>query len=124
MREFQYTENQLKWFDELLSGNYKQGTAYLCMDGKYCCLGVAAEIFKDETTSVDREGDNSIAYDGHSNIAPRYVVEALNLRGNRGYAKEDWHRDLAGHNDTGKTFKQIVEIIKSDPSMYFKQETN
>jgi hypothetical protein len=33
-----------KWVKALRSKKYKQGVGYLCDDGTYCCLGVAAMI--------------------------------------------------------------------------------
>jgi len=40
-----------KWVEALRSGEYEQGKGILCMDDeisgdwKYCCLGVACDIF-------------------------------------------------------------------------------
>lgn len=33
-----------KWTSSLRSGNFEQGTDYLCRNGKYCCLGVLCEV--------------------------------------------------------------------------------
>src|SRR6266481_2939114 len=33
-----------KWIEALLSGKYTQGGGYLRRDGRYCCLGVLAEV--------------------------------------------------------------------------------
>lgn len=34
----------LEWADMLDSGKYPQGIDALCMDGKFCCLGVLSEL--------------------------------------------------------------------------------
>lgn len=36
--------NAKKWIKALRSGKFEQGFGKLCHDGKYCCLGVAAEV--------------------------------------------------------------------------------
>ena len=42
-------QNVLKWVEALRSGKYKQGQGALNYNNeKFCCLGVACEIFKDE----------------------------------------------------------------------------
>ena len=33
------------WVKALRSGEYKQGRGQLCMDEKYCCLGVLCEVY-------------------------------------------------------------------------------
>jgi hypothetical protein len=33
-----------KWIAALRSGEYEQVRRHLCLDGKYCCLGVAARV--------------------------------------------------------------------------------
>lgn len=35
---------KVKWLKALRSGRYKQGDSYLKNDGKFCCLGVLAQI--------------------------------------------------------------------------------
>lgn len=41
----QQAQNAKKWLDELASGNWKKGTVSLKSGDKYCCLGVACEMF-------------------------------------------------------------------------------
>lgn len=33
-----------EWLTALRSGEFPQGTGYLCRDGKFCCLGVLTEL--------------------------------------------------------------------------------
>jgi len=37
-------EIKQKWIVALRSGEYNQGKGYLCINNKYCCLGVLSEI--------------------------------------------------------------------------------
>lgn len=118
--------NQDKWLAALRSGDYRQNTVgMLNNNGAFCCLGVAAEIFKDELTSVDRVG-NETCYDGASVLAPGYVVHALGLYDDRGmannrYDAESYERALTVINDDGTPFAEIADIVEADPSMYFRE---
>lgn len=116
------TPNQLKWLAALESGEYEQGTeGFLCMNGKYCCLGVAAEIFKTEQTKVKRSPiTEAMLYGEEENVAPQYVIDALHLRSNTGIimGKEYCLTEL---NDTGTTFKEIAAFIRKHPRRVFKE---
>ena len=39
------TPEQKQWIAALRSGAYEQGTEWLEKDGKFCCLGVACNLF-------------------------------------------------------------------------------
>lgn len=41
-------EVKAKWLDALRSGKYEQGFRALCSSGKYCCLGVLADLYVKE----------------------------------------------------------------------------
>ena len=114
--------NQTLWLQELRSGKYEQGTNYLCCNDKYCCLGVAAEIFKTEQTEIHiRKGLKY--FDGYMSSAPNYVMEALCLYKDLGETSSLTFDEnaLAKMNDQGKTFAEIADIIEEDPSVYFKE---
>ena len=38
-------DNATAWVDALRSGGYAQGIGSLKFDGKFCCLGVACDLF-------------------------------------------------------------------------------
>lgn len=121
----QLTENQRLWLDELKSGKYEQGTWKLNRDNKFCCLGVAAELFKTDDTVVELEESiphaRQIAYDGWISSAPMYVVEALGLRGQLGdHISNSVDLSLTRLNDTGKTFAEIAEIFENNLEAYTK----
>jgi hypothetical protein len=124
------TLNQSKWVEALRSGKYKQGKAALCTDGNFCCLGVAAELFKTEDTVVKTflvKVDNSLgeaidtpltSYDGEDSCAPNYVIEALGLYTICG-GNLLGITTLTEENDYGVTFEKIADLIESNPDHYF-----
>jgi len=111
--------NQRKWLKALESGKFKQGKEVLrSIDNKFCCLGVACELFK---SSEPELVGGSYDYSGEGITAPAFVVEALRLRGNVGDHRDQDQKceHLAALNDGGKRFKTIAKIIRADPAAYF-----
>lgn len=41
-------QNVRRWIAALRSGEYKQGESFLCSEGRYCCLGVACEVYQQQ----------------------------------------------------------------------------
>lgn len=114
--------NQALWLQELRSGKYEQGKTDLCRNGKYCCLGVAAEIFKTEQTEIHiRKGLKY--FDICMSSAPNYVMHSLGIYKDLGETSSLAFDEnaLAKMNDQGKTFAEIADIIEQDPSVYFKE---
>lgn len=117
------TENQKTWLAALRSGEYKQGTNYLhLVDGRMCCLGVAAHIFKPDNFPVTRgQGMHSDCYfygDDHS-TAPDYVMRALGLRHCAGKADdESCLSSLAAMNDGGASFAEIADMFEKNFEAY------
>jgi len=80
-------EAMREWVAALRSGKYAQGESYLARrigdeDARYCCLGVACEIFaerldvpRDETVSMD--GSVVVTYGGHTQWLPLSVRKLL-----------------------------------------------
>lgn len=114
------TENQTRWLAALRSGDFKQGHSYLrtCKD-EFCCLGVAAEMFKPDDLEPEPRGA-LLAYDGEACLAPQYVVNTLNLRDFLGSARDPSEYALSSMNDAGKTFAEIADIIEANPEEYFR----
>ena len=86
------------WVEVLRSGNYEQGKEYLFnkRTQKYCCLGVAADIFNLKSTST-----GTLAVGSHSTIPlflPSYQQIAL-------YQLND---------DDGATFPEIADFIETN----------
>lgn len=116
-------KNVEKWIAALRSGNFKQGQYVLCEVGesenKYCCLGVACELFKDELhLRVEEElyttpfgpRRNVKAYNRVKIALPESVKNFLGLASWNGKVSE--HSSLAAMNDEGVSFEKIANIIE------------
>lgn len=108
-------DNQELWLQALESGKYKQGQRYLKNGDKYCCLGVACEIFGAEKSPVTGEFVFS------NSILPPEIVETLGLYSDIGNSCNKNDLSLAGLNDEGKSFKEIARIIRENPEIYFRE---
>ena len=114
-----------KWLNALTSGEYEQGSAYLCRinpDGnkKFCCLGVFYELFHKYLQCEKVKRDNHILYEEHGgglgNVGVKYFYSII------GDTYNPNGKSLASLNDNGKSFTDIAEIIKSNPSNYVRLE--
>lgn len=123
--------NAKKWVDALLSGEFKQGKGSLRrddIDGKrYCCLGVACELFRRETGRGSWDpADHRFVIDRHSfvGILPPAVQTWLGLNSREGCfkGKVAHDADLTALNDMGETFERIAWVIQSEPEGLFKEE--
>lgn len=98
-----------KWLKALRSGKYRQDTAYLCLKGKYCCLGVLAEeigALKDFEHS-----DGAVSCKGTRNAGGMLPARVLKKVGLSNYTA----RKLADFNDNhGWTFKAIANWIEEN----------
>lgn len=101
------------WLKALQSGDYAQGTNYLCEQGdteqRFCCLGVLineSEGF-DELPRI-RPDDlfcSETAYQDDSNTFPSsQFLQSVGL-------EEELAYELAEMNDSGHTFEQIAQLI-------------
>lgn len=119
------------WIDTLRSDTVKQGTGRLCKlrDNEYefCCLGVLCEIYQSEASNSENNlqplqvnennmgyYDKHFSYDTNFGILPdkvKYWSELGNSLGSY-YENNRLHSDLASQNDSGKSFKEIADIIE------------
>lgn len=85
-------ELKKKWVDALLSGEYKQGLDYLKDNGRFCCLGVLADVsgFVSNSSTVLQDGDGEMC------------VLGLN---------KQVQQELAHLNDDGVPFDMIAGLI-------------
>lgn len=119
------TDNQKYWLSELRSGDFKQGINYLrSIDDKFCCLGVAAEIFGTKPPRPATGEGNYYLYDPEeaSSVAPKYVIEALGLRDDLGRPATPSHfNSLVSLNDghPQHSFAEIADIVEANPEEYF-----
>lgn len=117
-----------RWVAALRSGSYTQGKRVLRMGNCYCCLGVACEVFRQDTGQgewVEMEGvgilppifEFKMEGDRESAILPKAVTAYLGLPSTpprtvsfnptiNGFT-------LADHNDEmGATFDDIARMIE------------
>ena len=120
---YKFTELQEKWLQALESGEYKQTQDNLCVDGKYCCLGVATHVFNPDHQALKDNGwyrnknqRQAIA------TAPNDVTEALKLNSNEGILSDEHECcSLADMNDSYEfTLKDIAKFIRENPELVFK----
>lgn len=131
-KPYKFNQSQIKWLEALESGEYEQGIGQLCeivrdknrevKQYKYCCLGVASELFcsnKDVVIS-----DRYARYCNKSDFAPAKVQEKLKLNDGEGSISEEDNlyngSSLAELNDDGFTFKKIAKFIRNNPMSVFK----
>lgn len=115
--------NQERWLKALESGNYEQGEGKLRSGNAFCCLGIGCLIAK-VPGRPQSDGDWYFATNGSSwtkSYAPTALVEYLALRNQAGGGDDSREPSLIQLNDFSKPFSEIAAIIRSDPSVYFKE---
>jgi hypothetical protein len=115
------TPRQL-WVKALRSGKYSQGRDSLQTEGGYCCLGVACVVAEKEGISVRRYGPLVGCGEGikGNSLASQEAVKVwLGMRTGVGAMHTLGYRSLSDLNDTGTTFKDIADLIESEPEGLF-----
>lgn len=117
-------KNAQKWVQALRSGKYKQTKSVLRYESRFCCLGVACEVYNQEMKRLHKKQLKTIitdgkvvAYDNCEQILPLKVQHWLNLSTRDGDFGDG---DLVEMNDNGKTFRQIARVIERQPENLFK----
>lgn len=107
------TEARKVWVEALRSGEYKQGRRALRMGDRFCCLGVACDLYRKHEGGPEWSNpfyNGSRDYMSHGGDLPKAVINWLGIRhadGSNGLVS------LANLNDRGNTFKEIAGIIES-----------
>lgn len=114
--------NARKWVAALRSGEYLQGTDALNMGGRYCCLGVACELYKQENELPIGVINDMTYYGGQDEFLPECVREWLGLRYCDGSYGRNRSCSLATDNDSGKAFDEIAFIIEDKAHELFIDE--
>lgn len=113
-------KNQRKWIDALRSGKYEQGIGDLHNNGKFCCLGVACDLFKDEL-EVFENSEGIFEYDNKYYTLPKKMVEKLGLYDGRG-KKMSNTTSLTNLNDfKNYNFNQIADELENNPEKWFRE---
>lgn len=110
------------WIEALEGGEFKQGRKMIKNGDKYCCLGVACELYnRTHKRKVSlKAADLPVSQVLRNNLEP--VRRWLRLKTPQG--RYDPENSLAGNsltdqNDHGATFKDIAEIIKNNVDSLF-----
>ena len=111
-------KNAKKWIKALRSGEYKQTKEFLRIGDKFCCLGVACDLYG---KSKKIPWDDVLFLDEREHL-PQIVIEWLGLNNGEGEFQSTIKGEnfLTGLNDSGRRFKTIANIIESEPEGLFK----
>lgn len=123
-----------RWIAALRSGEYQQGKGRLVaprLDGslEYCCLGVACEVYAEETGKLVRTfagGSGFYNWDdgtfADSAFLPNEVANWFGVKTQTGEFRTPLGlMSLTELNDlTGKTFKEIAQVIEDKPKGLLK----
>ena len=112
-------EARREWIDALRSGKYPQGKNFLHVQNRWCCLGVACDLFAARLGIKRRMvGPTEIFDEGafeEIELLPRPIVRLLGLVDNQG----SHHRDgvdshtLISLNDDGLSFPEIADALET-----------
>ena len=117
--------NAQMWVKALLSDEFSQAEGTLrdgpksdpefaTANSMFCCLGVACELYRQQTGIADWEFDDGVWYFmGEQDILPRDVALWLGIKTkNARLLSVRGHRETLYHlNDDGYTFPEIANII-------------
>ncbi len=108
-----------KWLEALRSGKYKQGQTRLRdSENNFCCLGVLCDLVdRNQWTKVLSQDEYYFFGEDRgrtSAVLPNFVIDIVGFGDRTGYFKEDQviSNSLVGLNDSGKSFKEIADIIE------------
>lgn len=117
------------WAIALRSGEYKQGQGALQQNGKFCCLGVACDLYQKYVGGLAESGEsNYICYNGCGGFLPHQVCEWLDItedgRLTMGVAVGcPTYTSLYLMNDGGASFNHIADVIESRNLLSFTAAT-
>lgn len=100
-------EDKAAWLKALRSGDYTQGRQYLCVNGKFCCLGVLAHIKEVPSKTNPRYHDGVETFDFGDGKLCRSILP----NGFLGLDTE-FQTVLADENDNGMSFAEIADFIE------------
>ena len=110
-------ENVEKWVAALRGGEYLQGKSTLRNGDKYCCLGVACDLYRKATWRGEWTPVNDSCWnfkldgDLSSGIMPKAVAAWLGLGSRDPTLGDSCATEM---NDGGKSFAQIADAIEQE----------
>jgi hypothetical protein len=110
-------EVKQKWVEALKSGEYIQGSEYLCNNNKHCCLGVLTDLYVKENNlewnTMTYDDDNVKSLNNECTVLPDCVIEWADLPNKNPYVFCNGKKMMiAEHNDGGVTFEELAQIIE------------
>lgn len=103
-----------KWLAALRSGEYAQGTEYLCNVGKkydrFCCLGVACDILAPGKWEEAYDGGGALSMNDEVGVPPTKILDKMFSA--KGPDADLVINNLVKMNDDGKKFKTIANWIE------------
>lgn len=130
-------EIKARWVENLRSGKYEQGRGVLRKDSEYCCLGVLCEMAAEEgiVETIIPEIDEHFAEVYEPEEFPTHAYRDIGADDSEVFylptAVQEWsdlpfnpsiewdregmeyqNRYLSTLNDSGKTFKEIADLIE------------
>lgn len=121
--------NQEKWLQAIESGDYPQGRQYLNKNNKFCCLGVACELFSVVVGSFSASENDLVTCYGNEEedescycLAPADTTRTLALRDDAGRIDgKSEYNSLASMNDNNLDFPTIAKFIRENPEKVFTE---
>ncbi len=105
-------ELKQKWLVALRSGEYEQGRGQLCFGGKFCCLGVLAEVAEGFTKQGGPVTGDSYRYHRGGfpavGILPDEFLEVAGIRGRHAGLLMDMN------DSEGRSFMEIADYIEEE----------
>jgi hypothetical protein len=120
-------ENAKKWVAALRSGEYRQAQQVLRKENKFCCLGVACDLYgKEHGIEWKKVGDAYYFLD-EKMVLPKSVKEWLGTLTSGTFFEDKSvpekdryrHTQLSSKNDRDSSFAEIADIIESEPEGLF-----
>lgn len=125
-------ERRERWIAALRSGDYERGHGALKRDGKYCCLGVACEVYRQMTGkgSWEQKSEEDTVFKAEDDLEAKSFLPievsqffGINSRGAHFHFTvskgERQFGCLTSMNDSGLfTFADIADFIESNPEVF------
>ena len=123
-------ENAERWVEALRNGKYEQNKGCLRAGDKFCCLGVACDLYNREAEAAGigrwetgpefMMGYWTSGYGAFDDVLPAPVAMWLGLTSEFGkfYVGSD-SRSLSDENDEGASFEEIADLIEKYKDQLF-----